>query len=288
MRFQFIKMHGCGNDFLVYDQMQEHELTPLKPNEIRYICDRHFGIGADGFVILSKGGEKSHAAWRFYNNDGSEAEMCGNAARCAIRYLAENYFQNEEIVSIETRAGTIKGKVAGERDNIEVTLFGRGDLKPEIVEKLIRSDEEVVRCFCIDTGVPHAVIEVKDIRSYPITKMGKMIMHHPAFQPDQTNVTFFQQRVGPQIIATTYERGVEKETLACGTGAAAAALVFSELYVQPLPVTVSMPGGTLTVDASSVARRLLLRGEAQYICTANIDDIPSEFEPRYPYEGTST
>jgi diaminopimelate epimerase len=202
--------------------------------------------------------------------------------------LAENYFADEEVVSIETRAGTIKGKVAGDRDKIEVTLFGRGDVKPEMVEKLIRSDDEVVRCYCIDTGVPHAVIEVKDIHNYPITKIGRMVMHHPAFQPNQTNVTFFQQRVGPQIIATTYERGVEKETLACGTGAAAAALVFSELYVQPLPITVSMPGGTLVVDVSSVAKRLLLRGDAQYICTVNIDDIPSEFEPRRPYEGTAS
>lgn len=284
MRFQFHKMQGCGNDFLIYDQMQENEINPLKPHEIQYLCNRHFGIGADGFVILSKGGTKSHCEWRFYNNDGSEAEMCGNAARCAIRFLTDHYFQGEEIVTIETRAGLIKGKIAGERDIVEVTLFGRSDAKPDIVEKLIRSDDEVVRCYCINTGVPHAVIEVKDIHDYPISKIGKMVMHHPAFQPDMTNVTFFQQRVGPQIMATTYERGVEKETLACGTGAAAAALVFSELYVQPLPVQVVMPGGVLSVDASSVAKRLLLRGEAQYVCQVHIDDIPSEFEPKFPYE----
>jgi len=286
MRFQFQKMHGCGNDFLIYDQMKEVEVSPFKKQEIQFLCDRHFGVGADGFVILARGGNSTHAVWKFFNSDGSEAEMCGNAARCAVRYLTDHYFPEEEVISIETIAGVIKGKVNADLGGVEVTLFSRGDSKPEFVEKIIRSDEEVVRCYCINTGVPHAVIEVKDLRRTAISKIGKFVMHHPAFQPELTNVTFFQQRVGPQIMATTYERGVEAETLGCGTGAAAAALVFSELYMQPLPVTVAMPGGTIFVDASTVAKRLLLRGDAEYITTAHVDDIPGDFEPRLPYEGS--
>lgn len=287
MRFQFQKMHGCGNDFIIFDQMKETELAPFTKSEIQFLCDRHFGIGADGLVILGKGGDRAHCLWEFHNSDGSTAEMCGNAARCAIRFLADNYFPDEEIISIETKAGVIKGKKNTELGGVEVTLFGRGDKKPEMVEKLIRAEDEVVRCFYIDTGVPHAVVEVKDLHSYPISRVGKLVMHHPAFQPEMTNVTFFQQRVGPHIMACTYERGVEAETLACGTGAAAAALVFSELYMQPLPVAVIMPGGTINVEASPVAKRILLRGDAEYIAQIHLDDIPTNFEPRLPYEGRS-
>lgn len=285
MKYSFIKMQGCGNDFLVFDQMKEEDPVGFRKHEVQFLCDRHYGLGADGLVVLTRGGDKSHCLWKFFNNDGSVAEMCGNAARCAIRFLSDHYFPNEEVISVETLAGVIKGKINLELGGVEVTLFSSGETKPVVQEKLIRSADEVFRCHIINTGVPHAVIEVKEILDYPISQVGKIILNHPAFEPDKTNVTFFQQKMGPQIRATTYERGVERETLACGTGAAAAALVYSDLYMTPPPISVEMPGGTIVVDESPVAKRLLLRAEAEYVSVIQLDEIPNEFERRFPFEG---
>jgi len=276
MEFSFIKMQGCGNDFLIMDSMIR-DPNPFYPTEIAWLCDRNFGIGADGVVVLSKS-EQHHAKWTFYNSDGSEAEMCGNAARCVIRYLSENHFPHDVPITVETKAGVIKGRMLETPGMVEVTLTSKSYDKFEYEQKIIATDKYSLEVCLINTGVPHAVVEVKDLNSYPILQVGRDLRSHPAVGPEGANVTFFERQVGSRIRSTTFERGVESETLACGTGAAAAAIVYSETYMQPLPMEVSVPGGELIVDISPVSKMLLLQGPAQYIFPVTVNNIPNNFE----------
>jgi len=281
--FHFTKMHGAGNDFLILDHMGDRDVPPrLYPHEVAFFCHRQFGIGADGLVMLFRG-SSTDAAWRFYNSDGSEAEMCGNAARCAIKLLHERHFPgSDQVISIETKAGVIRGKtLAG--DTVEITLVSEAGKRFEYQERVIQTEKNAFDVYCIDTGVPHAVIEVKDIRSYPIEAVGRLLVSHSAFGPAGANVTFFQRLVGSHIRSTTFERGVERETLACGTGAAAAAVLFTELYMQSFPVEVAVPGGQLTVDMSPVSKLLLLRGPAQVCFKVDMAGPEGPFEPPVPF-----
>ena len=278
MRATLQKMQGCGNNFLFIDSMNSTPID-LLGGEIRFLCDMNFGVGADGVVVLMQPtSEEADAKWMFYNSDGSEAEMCGNAARCAIRYLYDNYFSDGGVISLEAKVGVLSGQVLDE-NLVEITLLPDRDLEIQYEQRVVHVDERYFEVNCINTGVPHAVMEVKNLDTYPINKVGALIQKHPMFQPAETNVTFFQRGVGSEIKATTYERGVEDQTMACGTGAAAAALVYSELYLQDLPIQVQMPGGLLTVDMSPASRMLLLQGPAEYVYKMEIDSVPKEFHP---------
>jgi len=280
MNFNFIKMQAAGNDFIIIDSM--HMDPPqFHPREVQYFCDRHFGVGADGFVLLMSSKE-AHAEWMFINSDGSEAEMCGNAARCAIRYLADKHFPDEIPLSIKTKAGIVKGKPL-EMNQIEIALFKSNEGKFEYEQRVLKIDDTVLDIFSTNTGVPHAVIEVKDLSTYPINKIGKQVIHHPMFGKTGTNVTFFEREVGQKIKSTTFERGVEKETFACGTGVAAAAIIYTELYMQPFPLSVEVPGGVLTVDISPVSKYVLLQGPAEYVFDVTMNDVPIGFEKRKLY-----
>jgi len=277
MKFPFHKMHGCGNDFIIIDYIGV-QAPDFFPSEITYLCDRHYGLGADGFVVLYE--EKDvHAGWRFFNSDGSPAEMCGNAARCVIKYLAERHYPNEVPISLRTDVGIIKGKVMEENPQIvEITLSPVALKDFEYEQKLVVAGENSFDVYCINTGVPHAVIEVRDIATYPILDVGRKLLKHPVFGEAGTNVTFFQRLVGSKIKATTFERGVEHETFACGTGVAAAAIIYSELFLQPFPIEVEAPGGVLEVDVSPVSKMLLLRGSAEHVYTLELEHIPRNFE----------
>lgn len=274
-------MHGCGNDFLILDYLGAHA-PEFFPSEVAYLCDRHFGLGADGLVILHEA-KNAHAGWHFYNSDGSRAEMCGNAARCVIRYLSDRHYPEEIPISIETDVGIIRGKPLEIPGQIEITLSPKPIEKIEYEQKLIVAGENSFDVYCVNTGVPHAVLEVRDISTYPILDVGRRLLKHPAFGEAGTNVTFFQRLVGQKIKATTFERGVEHETFACGTGVAAAALIYSELYMQPFPIEVEVPGGTLFVDVSPVSKMLLLQGPAEYVYKLELEEIPQRFIKPYLY-----
>jgi len=279
MRFPFHKMHGCGNDFLILDYLGG-EAPKFYPSEVAYLCDRHYGLGADGLVVLTES-STAHAGWYFYNSDGSPAAMCGNAARCAIRYLIDKHYPEEIPVSLETEVGIIKGRRIDMGNEVEITLFPTAIRSFEYDQKLVTAGENSFDIYSLNTGVPHAVIEVKDIDTYPILDVGRRLLKHPVFGEEGTNVTFFQRYVGQKIKTTTFERGVEHETFACGTGVAAAAIIYSELYMQPFPIEVETPGGTLKVDVSPVSKMLLLQGPAEYVYTVELDAIPRNFEKRH-------
>jgi diaminopimelate epimerase len=279
MRHRFFKMQGCGNDFLITDGIHG-EAPEFKPSEVAFLCDRHFGIGADGLVVLKKS-EHADVAWSFYNSDGSVAEMCGNAARCVVRYVSEKYLPGET-VSLETMVGVVKGRLLS-KEEVEISLLPQKDFEFHHEEHVLDLGTGVFQVYSTNTGVPHAVLEVKSLSGYPIEEVGAKIQSHPIFQPKGTNVTFFERFGGKRIFATTYERGVNAETLACGTGAAAAALVFCELYLETPAIHVGVPGGELQVDFSPVSRVLLLRGKAEYVYDIEIEYLESNFEPRIPY-----
>ncbi len=264
---KFTKMHGAGNDFIFVDALALPPGDEPQFNEAdaENFCDRRFGIGADGFAVLHQTRfDGADVEWTFFNNDGSRAEMCGNAARCAVRLVVDRGAVKTAArggpVRLKTPAGIVDGKVL-DGGLVEISMpvtpgaaFG---------EKVIKTDDGVHRMLTVNTGVPHAVLEVNDLATFPVARVGAALVGHSAFQPAGTNVTFFQRLTGTAILSTTFERGVEEETFACGTGVTAAALAFHEVHGKTFPVAVTVPGGELDVDVRD--GKVWLRGPAAYV-----------------------
>lgn len=229
--FEFYKMTGGGNDFVIVDNrrgtLSLDEIRSLIPK----ICRRRHSVGADGFILIEPS-PRAHFRWRFFNADGSEAEMCGNGGRCVARLAHLLGIAPEELV-FETAVGLVKAVVRGPRVKIWLpppAEVGR-DLKLEL------GAEEVSLHF-IYTGVPHAVVFVQDLEDVDVTGMGRKIRYHRSFRPAGTNVDFVKVEGEGHLRIRTYERGVEDETLACGTGAVAAALVAHLRGLGSSPTTV--------------------------------------------------
>jgi diaminopimelate epimerase len=258
----FWKMNGAGNDFIIIDHRQ-----PLIPRDrmaefARLICRRKFSVGADGLFLIEPSA-RADFSWRFFNADGSEAEMCGNGARCVARFA---YMQGIAAARMrfETLAGIVEASVADTQATIRMTQphSFRFDRQIEIAGQLLM-------VHSVDTGVPHAVLFVDDIDSIDVVGLGRQIRHHPDFAPAGTNVNFIgQQEEGFRI--RTYERGVEDETLACGTGAAAGALIAAAKGFAVSPVAMVTSGGvSLTVQLSGHQDKgtdvVLLKGPAHLV-----------------------
>ena len=216
-KIEFTKMVGSGNDFVVVSQLASLPVSRLK-KIAKNICQRKYGIGADGLLVL----EKSRVAdvrMRIFNADGSEAEMCGNGARCtALWQMANGKWQKN--LRIETKAGIIEARVSGE--SVKIKLTDPVGYKEELP---IEINGRIVKVNFINTGVPHIVIFVEGIDKIDVAGIGRVLRYHKAFAPAGTNVDFVEIIDNAHIRARTYERGVEDETLACGTGVAACAIV---------------------------------------------------------------
>ncbi|MCX5694497.1 MAG: diaminopimelate epimerase [Candidatus Omnitrophica bacterium] len=210
-KIKFTKMVGSGNDFIVITD----KLSGNLPKLAKTLCDRKFGIGADGVLLLSKC-KGADLRMRIFNADGSEAEMCGNGSRCAA------YFMDKPKARLLTLAGIINTEVCG--NQVKVQLTAPKDIKLDI--PLITSGR-LVKVNFINTGVPHAVIFVNGIERIDVKHIGSNIRNHKTFAPRGTNVNFVEEIGSNAIRVRTYERGVEDETLACGTGSTASALVFA-------------------------------------------------------------
>jgi diaminopimelate epimerase len=239
----FVKMSGAGNDFVVIDNRTL--AATLTREQIAQLCDRHFGIGADGLLAVEPADEANvDFRMRYYNADGGEAEMCGNGARCFARFVHPLRRADAERVRFLTPAGLITGEYLSDEVRINLTA-------PTETKLNQRADfgwGEIEYHF-MNTGVPHAVVYVPDAERAEIVAWGRAIRQSPIF-PRGTNVNFVQVTESSQLIVRTYERGVEDETLACGTGVVASALVTHLLRRLPLPLSVKVRGGdVLTVDA---------------------------------------
>ena len=263
----FTKMNGAGNDFILIDNRTGD--VHLDRGQIVRLCDRHRGIGADGVLLLEKPSNRADFRMRYFNADGGEAEMCGNGARCFARF-ANKVASAEAKISFETPAGVISAKLAG--DLVTLHMTEPTDLRLNI--NLTVADENKTVHF-INSGVPHVVIPVSGVNDVDVHGEGLRIRHHKMFSPKGANVNFIR-KLGPKKIAVrTYERGVEDETLACGTGVVASALIFATLENTNGPITVIARGGDeLHVGfekSDNRFRNVTLTGPADFVFDGTID-----------------
>ena len=243
----FTKMSGTGNDFIIIDHREQFISEDMQAEFARLVCRRKFSAGADGLILI----ENSAIAdfrWQFYNGDGSRAEMCGNGARCAARFAFANKIAPAKM-RFETTAGEIEAQILDESGGtVKIQLTGPQDLRLQI-PLTVGGTEQVVHF--INTGVPHTVLLVGEANQVPVADWGRTIRFHDLFQPAGTNANFAQVHDHDTLKVRTYERGVEDETMACGTGAVAAALIAALLDQAVPPVSVITSGGErLTIHFS--------------------------------------
>jgi diaminopimelate epimerase len=234
----FFKMSGSGNDFILIDNRHGVVDEQGLGRWIASVCRRKYAVGADGLILIEHARDADFK-WRFFNADGGEVEMCGNGGRCAAR-LAYLLGIAGERLRFETRAGTVKAEVAGKSVKLEI---------PEpsglCLEYPLQLDNQTVTVSSVTVGVPHVVIWVDNIESAPVLKMGPAIRYHTQFAPAGTNVNFLQLLGDGGFAIRTYERGVEDETLACGTGSVAAALVAAGKNLIRSPGVLHTRGGEM-------------------------------------------
>lgn len=248
----FSKYSGCGNDFILCDNRQDD--FPCNPEWIRKLCTRKTGVGADGLIFL----EESAVAdfkMRIFNADGSEAEMCGNGARCFLKYLHEQGFPLSPY-KIETKEKIIQGSFEGNDVSIDMGC-------PTNVRWNLDIDGHQVHF--LNTGVPHAVIFVDELASLDLNRLGKQIRRHAAFAPKGTNATFVQVLKPRELLFSTYERGVEAETMACGTGAAAAAYAYSRGDETASPIIMNTKNGDRLTIKIENSQNIFMKGPAEWV-----------------------
>lgn len=267
MKIKFLKMSGAGNDFIVIDNrlgvIDHYNCADFVEN----VCRRGVSVGADGVILIARS-DKADFKWHYFNADGSEAEMCGNGARCVARFAFLEGIAGENL-SFETLAGIIHAEVLGHRVKLEMPRPHGFDLD---IRLPIEGKEYTVNF--INTGVPHAVKFVQELENYDVLKMGKEIRFHPHFEPAGANANFIVVQDRSHINIRTYERGVEGETLACGTGSVAAALIAAVKGFADSPVNLrTRSGSLLTVhfdrDGNDF-RSVYLEGEARVIYEGNL------------------
>jgi diaminopimelate epimerase len=265
MSFDFFKMHGAGNDFIVVDNRfaVNHQWSPPY---VRTICRAHTGIGADGLLLIEKD-PTAGFRMRFYNSDGYEADMCANGSRC-ICLLAHHLGVVGKKFSFRAGDGIHRAEILdGSRVKVELFIHPRSDPRTFPVDFKL-PDSLYFKKF-LDTGVPHVVLGVEDLSQIPVETIGKDLRFHPYYQPEGTNVNFVEVLPGGQenrLKLRTYERGVDAETLSCGTGATAAAIAF---YAggdgEKRTVHVATTGGALTVSFTGEGNEIHLLGPVEIV-----------------------
>lgn len=272
MKLKFWKMSGAGNDFVCLDNRSGRVKLTKRQREV--LCDRHEGIGADGLLILEKPTSRypADARMRYYNADGGEAEMCGNGARCFARFVQRATRSRKQELEIQTKAGRIGGRFLSQPvGHVEVDLTPP-DWPPQ--ECRVRIAEIPNPIFVLNTGVPHAVVFVDDVENLDIVRLGALIRYDSQFAPAGLNANFVEVR-GNSLIVRTYERGVEDETLACGTGVTAVALVAHSVLELTSPVDMTVRSGKrLRVSFQSEGQgveNVRLSGPAEFIYEGEID-----------------
>ncbi len=279
MKIPFTKMHGLGNDFILIDCRDRSGNFPTEAKEIgvisRKLCHRRFGIGADQLLLLYSS-EAADFKMRIFNSDGSEVEMCGNGIRCLARYIWDRNLSEKETLRIETLSGIIIPEKAGEMVKVDMgePVFDAGKIPVKIVEseKLkvkssktnppsppftkggqggitdypLKIEGKVFNITCVSMGNPHAVVIVEDLSQFPVSFYGPLIENHPIF-PKRTNVEFIEVVNPQEVKMRVWERG-SGETMACGTGASAAAVATNIKGLTERSVTVHLLEGALLVE----------------------------------------
>ncbi len=258
----FSKLSGAGNDFIIIDNRQK--IIPEDNSEfIRKVCARRISVGADGLLLLENS-DVADFKMRYYNSDGSEAETCGNGARCISRFAYEEKIVSSDKMSFETKAGIYNAQIIGK--NVKLQMSDAVDLRLNFPIELKSGKFQI---SFVNSGVPHVVYIVDDLNKIDVVDIGRETRYHNNFEPKGTNVNFITIKDESNIYIRTYERGVEDETLACGTGSIASAIVAGSMGKVKSPVTVNTWGGyklkiyfELTQNG---ARNVFLEGDARII-----------------------
>jgi diaminopimelate epimerase len=272
MLLRFFKMNGAGNDFIIIDN---RDLTiDLDADTIAALCDRNRGIGADGLLAVEPAQKGADFRFRYYNADGLEAEMCGNGARCFGRFTAHLGEIILKKVTFETMAGTLSAEMIGE--NVRIAMSEPKDLKLNAKVTIDGLDTPI---HSVNTGVPHIVTflaSAETLDQFDVFNFGEAIRNHPAFTPAGTNANFAAILAPNHISIRTFERGVEDETLACGTGMVASALVHHLLTGARSPILVDVEGGdTLEIGFEKSGEHgfsnVTLTGPADFVFEGEIE-----------------
>ncbi len=285
----FYKYTGLGNDFIIFNCLESDSLLidKLSSSElVQSLCDRHFGIGADGVVLLRKSSSPHPCfAMTIVNSDGSEAEMCGNAIRCLARFIIdfklthESFYSGEETgLSINTLSGIIN--VALLEDKLFSVDMGKPILNPcdiptlfevrsnSLPEGTVLIDNQTLPAYSVGMGNPHLIIPVGNLESIDYLSFGSLLENHPLF-PAKTNVHFLQVIHKNHLKVLVWERGVGS-TLACGTGACASLVAANLLGLSSTTATVSLPGGDLRIDWPSIHSNVIMTGPASAVFNGSI------------------
>jgi len=256
MSIRFIKMHGAGNDYVYVDLFRERVDDPVALAVA--ISDRHYGVGADGLILIGPS-ERADVRMRIFNADGSEAEMCGNGIRCVAKYARERGLACADDVRIETKAGIKSvrviwggGRIVGARVDMGIPALERaaipmrGPADSRCVNELLSVGGHEYRVTCLSMGNPHCVIFADDLCAVPLETVGPLLERHEAF-PERTNVHFVQVMGEREVRVRTWERG-SGITLACGTGASAVCVAGSLTGRTARSILAHLPGGDLDIE----------------------------------------
>jgi diaminopimelate epimerase len=257
-----MKMSGSGNDFILIDHRKPLLDVRLMKKFVQKVCRRRTSVGADGIIFIERS-KKADFKWRFFNADGSEAEMCGNGGRCAARFAFLKGIAGSSL-TFEALAGILSAQVNGRCVKLEMTKpYGLR------LDEKISVEGEKLTISSINTGVPHGVLFLEKFKGVDVVSMGRVIRNHPHFAPKGTNANFVRVENKSRLSVRTYERGVEDETLACGTGAVASALIAAYKGLVKSPVSIKTSGGEMLtvhfeIEAGEV-RKVFFEGDVHII-----------------------
>jgi len=275
---RFVKVHGLGNDFVLVNMLQERLAIANKAEVAVKVCDRHFGVGADGLVFIDKPGQEADIAMQIINSDGSEAEMCGNAIRCVAKYAYERGLVKSTIMRVETAAGIMVPELVLENGVVRAVKVDMGEPKLErgkipmegppgrVVNEPLQSGDEIFYVTAVSMGNPHCVIFVPDVDAIKLETVGPRIENHPSF-PRKTNVEFVQVLNDGEVRMRVWERGAGP-TLACGTGACATAVASHLNGHTGKKVKVHLYAGALEIEWSD-DNHVYMTGPAEEVFTGD-------------------
>ena len=280
MKVRFTKMHGCGNDYVYINGFDQHIPEEEKPDFVRFVSDRHFGVGGDGAIFINPS-EEADFEMEMYNADGSRAEMCGNGIRCVAKYVYEKRMTDRRQFSIVS-AGKVKymdltvengcvtavrvdmGQPCLEPEQIPVRATGE-----QAVDEPILVQGELYRMTCVSMGNPHAVVFCQDVASFPIEAIGPHFENHERF-PKRTNTEFVQVIDRSHVKMRVWERGTG-ETLACGTGCCATAVACVLTGKTDRRVEVQVLGGTLLIEWDEATGHVFMTGPAAFVFEGELE-----------------
>ncbi|MBD2355622.1 diaminopimelate epimerase [Tolypothrix sp. FACHB-123] len=279
MAIEFTKYHGLGNDFILIDN-RSSSVPVITPEQAIKLCDRHFGIGADGVIFALPGENGTDYTMRIFNSDGSEPEMCGNGIRCLGVFLAdlEGESRTKDLYRIHTLAGVMSPQLMAD-GQVKVdmglpkllaseipTTLGAADIK--VINQPLEVGGKTWEVTCVSMGNPHCITFVEDVAAIPLESIGPQFEHHPVF-PQRTNTEFIQVVSRDYLKMRVWERGAGI-TLACGTGACASLVAGVLTGKCDRTATVELPGGPLQIEWSEIDQRVYMTGPAERVFTGRL------------------